>query len=250
MSNPEGEVSIALVCEARADAQIAADLADRVLFETFPSLEQVLEHHRRFRGLAPSDPYLKWSEQKTLVRRLGIPRFHGHFNGQAAEPDALATFRMLLILDQAEHRPDAVFLIRDTDNDKRRQRGLEQARADYPWAFTIVIGAAHTKSECWVMAGFKPENREEKDRLEALRQELGFNPCAAAELLTAQSDSAKKSAKRVLSHLTQGDQFRERKCWTITPLVELKQNGQASGLAEYITELTTRLAPLFEHRAV
>ena len=58
--------------------------------------------------------------------------------------------------------------------------------------------------------------------LAEIRQELGFDPRERAEQLTAIHDHDKRSAKRVLRHLVQGDPDREAACWKETSLQLLR----------------------------
>ncbi len=140
-------------------------------------------------------------------------------------------------------------LIRDDDRQTERRLGLERARKFAQEKLrefkTVILGLAHPKRECWVLAGFDPRNEEETRLLGEVRQELGFNPCTAAEQLTATGDQDKKSAKRVLRELMRDDKNRQAECWTSTSLEILHQRGQQTGLADYLGELRSLLAPLF-----
>jgi hypothetical protein len=138
-----------------------------------------------------------------------------------------------------------VLLIRDSDTDQRRRTGLCQARQHRRWPFAVIIGVARTKSECWLLAAFDPCNDAEKERLAALRAELGFDPRTRSEELTAKGDKDKRSAKRVLAELCRGDE--ERGLPSVS-LKTLKERGQGNGLADYLGELESRYVPLFRSR--
>ena len=90
---------------------------------------------------------------------------------------------------------DAVLLIRDDDRQVDRRRGLEQVRHASPLAERIVIGLAHTKRECWVLAGFEARDDQERELLAEIRRELGFDPCIQAEQLTAIHDHDKRAVR-------------------------------------------------------
>lgn len=139
--------------------------------------------------------------------------------------------------------PDAVVLLRDDDNQKERRDGLEQARKESNVDVPIVIGLAHTKRECWVLAGFEPRSVEEEQHLAAVRKQIGFDPTAHAERLAAKHDSDTHSAKRILGVLTEGDKDRETQCWQITELDTLKTRGENSGLKSYLVEVEETLVP-------
>lgn len=240
---------LAVVCEALADRDTACVLADRVLLESADWIEkEQLDFYRQWCGLAKNDLFLAWKDVSTLARQQNI-RPHPSFDGGPIAPDAHAARRALLLLKINADFPDLVLFIRDDDRDTRRRNGLEQARK---WAEThhrlvdrIVIGLAHPKRECWVLAGFDPKNDEERELLESVRSELGFNPCTEAEQLTAKHDGDKRSAKRILAYLTKGDKNREADCWNTALLPLLRQRGQSTGLADYVLELEKFLVPLF-----
>jgi hypothetical protein len=139
-----------------------------------------------------------------------------------------------------------VLLVRDDDRDEDRRGGLDQARNSVEMGVPVVIGLAHTKRECWVLAGFSAQTPEEDAFLAGLRQELGFDPCAEAEGLTAKHDHDLRSAKRVLGVLTAGNREREADCWLRCDLRLLEQRGQNTGLADYLREVRTLLVPLFK----
>jgi hypothetical protein len=242
----EAAFSIVIVCEAEADQRTACMLADRVLGEAIEWVDpETIDHLRRYRGIADHEPYLKWTDMVRTADKHRI-RAHGFIGGKPREPDAAMAERALLLLQRAlSPLPSVVVLLRDADKDRRRRQGFEQAREAYPWPFTVVIGVADAKRECWVLAGFEPRDKAEQERLEGERKELGFDPRAVAEQLTASEDGARRDAKRVLKVLTGGDRAREDACLSATPLATLKQRGASTGLAAYLLEIEERMVPLF-----
>jgi hypothetical protein len=239
-------LSFAVVCEAPADHGTASALADRVFCAEVEWIsEAVLDDYRKWRDASEQTPFLLWKEVSELARQANI-RPHGHFDGEPALPDANAARRALLLLKASEAPLHGVLLIRDDDRDEDRRRGLEQARNSVDLGAPVVIGLAHTKRECWVLAGFDLSGKDEARRLEDLRRELGFDPRTGAENLTAKHDHDKRSAKRVLAVLTGGDRGREAECWLRYDLRLLEQRGQATGLTDFLREVRTLLAPLFK----
>ena len=239
---------LAVVCEARADFDLAATLVDRVLCDSIPWLAQhgSAEPVRTFWQAPSGQPFLRWREVPGLARERGV-RAHGHFDGKPGAADAHAARLALLLLAQERQQPSAVVLLRDTDGDLARCQGMQQARIDPQrvWPFPIVLGAAHTKRECWLLAGFEPETPDERQALQTVKAELGFDPCLAAEGLTAVDEGAKRSAKRVLSLLSGGEPERERRCYAESPLSNLHQRSSANGLRNFLAYLEKRLRPLF-----
>ncbi len=239
---------VLVVCEAAADQRTGCALADRVLCHEISWLEpELLDSVRAWRGYAPATGFVAWREIPTLVRARGL-KAHGHFGGSPGLPDARAARYALLLAHGLEPRPRGVVLLRDLDDQPERRLGLEQARADYEPRVSdpvsvIVIGVANTKRECWVLAAFQPHEDAERDTLAALRQQLGFDPTAAPELLTAKQEDALRSAKRVLHALLGDDPEREAACLE-ADLELLLERGVRCGLADYLRELRDRLAPL------
>lgn len=242
--------SIVVICEGPADLRTACTLADRVLSQRVDWMQpEMLDHFRQWRGLRKSEPYLAWKKVHTLADEARI-RVNGHFGGEPGAPDAFIARRALaLLIVKGEPDIDAVLMLRDSDTDLQRRKGLEQARIHTPGISPIVIGFAHSERECWVLAGFKAMNDEERSQLDDLRRDLGFDPCLHAEKLDATSPGAKREAKQVLSRLTQDDYPREALCWTETPLDELEQRGAHTGLAEFIREVRERLVPVWTGHA-
>jgi hypothetical protein len=235
----------AVVCEARADQETACALADRVFCAEVDWLgEEILDECRRWRGAIENSYFLTWSEVGELARQAGI-RAHGHFGCEPAHHDARIARRALRLLMALELTLDGVLLIRDDDRDADRRAGLEQARRESEINVPVVISLAHTKRECWVLAGFDPCSDAETRELDGLRRELNFDPRLAADRLTAKHDHETRSAKRVLAALTKGDREREAECWLRCELRLLETRGASTGLADYLRELRERLVPLF-----
>jgi hypothetical protein len=109
----------------------------------------------------------------------------------------------------------------------------------------VLIGVAHTMMECWVLSVFVPQGKKEIAALAALRKELGFDPTGRPEELTASNETAKRSPKRVLSNLTQGEDEREAECWNTTSTEFLRARGAKNGLADFVGEVEKHLSPLF-----
>ncbi|RKH27599.1 hypothetical protein D7V77_11190 [Corallococcus sp. CA041A] len=233
-----------MVCEARADRDTACVLADRVLVDDIDWLDEgLLDTQRLWRGLTPSEPFLRWASVRAEATNAGLKNLFGHFGNKPAEPDALVARRALLLFAGSEPKPQAVMLVRDSDADERRRIGLEQARSDRPWPFPVVIGVAEPKRECWVLAGFDARESEE-DTLKQVEQRLSFHPVRDAHKLTAREHGAKNDAKKALEELTSGNLERERECLRDTPLETLRQRGEQVGLTRFLSELSERLVPV------
>ncbi len=240
----------AVVHEAEADFQTATELADRVLVEAIDWLhEDMISGQREWIGTLPSGGQLAWKAIPRLAREAGI-RAHGYFDGQPGMPDAAAARRAILYLRQALPDLKAIVLIRDQDDQPERRAGLEQARGQHHGDTVIVVGLAIVEREAWVISGFEPRDESETARLNAEHAQLGFDPRHKSHELTASKDDrANRSPKRVIRELSANDRDRERCCWTDTALNQLRDRGGANGLAEYLHEVSDRLAPLIGHVA-
>lgn len=240
--------AIAVVCEGPADLRTAHTLADRVICDSvvWVDLDRI-DDHRVYRGVRGADPFLKWSHAKTIAREQKVTFVGFMRDGKPAYPDAHTAMKALLLLKRSPDPVEAVLLVRDSDGDPDRRKGLEQARQEEPWTFPIVVAVADPKRECWVLAGFDPAD-DERERLEEVRQKLGYYPHTCSERLTATDDQATHSAKRVHALLITSPD-REDRCLTATPLDVLHQRGGRNGLADYFRELRERLIPeLFDGR--
>jgi hypothetical protein len=240
-------LSLAIVCEAPADREVGCGLADRVLIAEIDWIEpETLGAFRTWRGYSPNDPYLRWQSVSNLAKQRNI-RVRARDFGEEELLHARSTREALLLLITADHPPDAIVLVRDSDAQAERRQGMEQARqlTQVP-AIPVVIGIAHTKRECWILAGFDAENEAEEDLLRILRQRLGFDAISRAEELTAEHEGAHRCAKRAIAELLRSDRERETACWADTPLTILAERGANTGLAAYLAELREHLVPLFK----
>jgi len=170
--------SIAVVCEAGADFETGTTLADRVIYDARHYITpEIVEKFRAWRGATASDNYLLWRRVRALAREHRV-RAHGHFGGEPGAPDALAARRAMLVVrvaatESSGPEPAAYILLRDGDHQpEERRRGLEQARREFSedpqHDIRVVVGLADPKREAWILAGFEPEDDDERTRLASL----------------------------------------------------------------------------------
>jgi hypothetical protein len=240
---------IAIACEARADAAIATRLIERVLQNKVAWMADAqMQDHLEFRGLDDSDTYLRWASILRTAKQHGM-YLPGHFRGLAGIHEDARSARLAIMLFQHFLEPlSAIVLLRDLDNEPKRGEAIRSVRDGLCGKPQIIVGLPNPKRECWVLAGFKPQDETEEHLLNELKtgkDALSFDPITHAHCLTATGDTAKNSAKRVLEHLTRKDRDREAECWETAPLDDLKENGKKSGLSEYLDEICTRLARHF-----
>lgn len=251
-------VRVMVFCEAQGDFQTATGLVDRVLAEAGPTWvadlldgqsEETRKALREWVGDGEGRAFFDLHKIDKYVKKLGVLVPQGHFAGKPALPDATMGRTVLSIARAVRKKEavDAVLIVRDMDDQgKARREGLKQAHDEArPWArFAIVVGIVDPEREAWVLAGFEPESDDERERLEAVRKELGFHPCESAHSLYAKHDHDKRSAKRVLNELTGDDREREARCWTHAPLDRLRARGDRTGLSDFLRDVRERLVPL------
>ena len=243
-------LKLAIVYEAPADAKLGSCIADRVIVSCIEWLHvdpDLLAYQREWITDHKGVPF-RWDRVDDLGRNINFP-IRGRFDDEKDYPDFRAAVRVLRTIQFLFDDIDAVVLIRDLDNQPERANGLEQAKNRFDeksGAFRVVVGAAQTKRECWVLAGFFPRDDFEKGLLEEERRYLGFDPTTKSHELTAKNseNKDKRSAKRVLKKLTQENLDREEECWTCTPLDELRSKGQTNGLADYLQQVEEVLVPM------
>jgi hypothetical protein len=238
---------IVLFCEGAGDRRTSTTLGDRVLRERGPEwLAENLAHLRVWMGLEPGSEYFKWAEVRSYAAARRV-RLLGFLVGRKGE--AAVTHKALALAAwKGFGGDDVVVLMRDTDGDSDRRDALVVAVQSRAWPFLVVVATPHPMREAWVLAGFEPRGDEEAERLEFVRQELGFDPRKKASQLSGGRDPrsgepAKKNAKRVLSALVEDDPAREESCWTDTPLDILLERGEESYLSDYLRDLECLLLP-------
>jgi len=206
--------------------------------------DTLLDSQRSWLGEWPRGRRLTWKSIPKRARELGI-RVRGHFAGEPGLPDAQAVRRAIAFVRFLINELDAIVLIRDTDDQKERRLGLEQARTTDTSGSPIVLGVAIPERESWVISGFEPKNDKEAEWLKSETRRLGWNPCIRSQdLSAAKDDTALRSPKRVLAVLTESDWKRQRDCWLSTDLDTLETRGRKNGLEKYLKEVRFHLLPL------
>ncbi|MGH9753175.1 MAG: hypothetical protein ACREA2_10360 [Blastocatellia bacterium] len=250
----------AVVAEGETDARMAQLLAERIFLEEGPDWiredctesvpEWVREHYLpKWSGLESNSTYSTWRTVKHLCTESNFRRAFGH--NESGKPRGIyyAQGRNALFLlgRLRKTKPiDGLVLVVDLDHQPERRDGLTEARKEVEEAkdqVVILLATPNPKQEAWVLNGLVCEGHEAQ-ALEALRQELGFDPCHKAEELRAKDETAKRSAHRVVKALIGESRERKEKCWTDTPLTILRERGEATYLNTYLIEVEERLLPL------
>ena len=245
-------ITIAIVSEGPSDARTAKTLVDEILCLDIDWVEhEVIDGYRKYYG-HQTDDALYWRHIPELAKQHGVV-VAGFMKGEPPNHDAHATLRALRLLDKCNPRPQVVLLLRDSDNNLDKKIGIDKAREHFsPEIWPIILGLAHTKSECWVIAGFEPNDKLEAKRVEQLRvgelPGVGFDARHRSEDLTAK-EGHKLCAKRVLHYLTESSHDREHRCLVTIVKDKLHESrGQNNGLGDFISEIRSRLLPKFTWR--
>jgi hypothetical protein len=130
-------LTFVMVCEDFADFEVASICSDRVVCENVEWIDpSVIDSYRSFEGIGRK--FLTWTQCKNLAREFGR-RVHGHFDGRPGDLDALAGRRAILLALTRLPHAQAVFLIRDSDDYRKRISGLNQARSEVKATTPVVV---------------------------------------------------------------------------------------------------------------
>ena len=256
-----------MVCESEADFRTARTLVERTLSHHVTWADaDLLASCPLWSRLVEDREYLTWIQDvPRLAKELGV-RHLGHLRDEAnqssspAFSDAKAAVKALnvvrrLLDEQRPSEPVVVFLIRDLDNDRERERGLDQARkhvaAKARDFADIVIGVANTKRECWVLAALDCATDTRAETHAAFHRQLGFDPLEESERLTSRSAGDLQNVKHLLSELLGANSSPERvehelSALKTAPLETLSRRGKGNGLAAFLGEVESRVVPLLQ----
>lgn len=238
----------AVAVEDRGHFEAVTRLGDRVLTDALPWSADILDTLRRW-GTGPDErPWHYLTKAYDAARDRGL-KLYGHFNGEPALADA-AMVRAQLLLFQADRADgvsiDAVVLARDIDDDPERADGFRQALA-VTWPFPVLVALCAPEVEVWYVAGFDPEDAAQHERLASERRQLGFSPPLEPHRLSSRKQHDRKDAKAVLARLCADDHDRRRRCLE-APIEVLYARGHSCGLADFLTDLRTKLVPVLQPR--
>lgn len=241
-------VHIGWIREDRAHDVLVKTLAAKVALERHDWLDGVLEHTWSWKGPNHEDE-AKLTGRIEVTGPGGKPaRVHGRIAGEPLMPEASMVRTVLVAFERRQPRPELVILARDGDGyAAQRRRGVDQVRTKLQWSFPVVLAMPEPEGEAWFIAGFEPRNDEERARLDALVQELAFDPTKQPHRTTAHPNDASTDTKRVLARLTRDDALRRDACLD-HPLDELARRGATTGLAQFIAELREHLPARFAAR--
>jgi len=240
---------VGIAAESEGDLSWVCGLADRILCNDVEWIEpEVIDSFRTWCG-HDGRSWMDVHRVSDEARVRGL-RCYGHFDGEPGAIDAHMFRAIFLLFLDEDTRPDAVVVCRDVDGDDERVRGFHQASRGHtirgsvqPWPFSIIGAIASPEIEAWLIAGFSAPTSVEADALAIVRQRIGFDPRLHPERLTSKKPEDKKDAKRVLDEISYDDPGRVKESWASAPLEALIERGKASGLADYIGDVRSKLVP-------
>jgi hypothetical protein len=242
-----------LCAEDLLSAMLARDLCDRVIRERAHAQwirdlwdPLTLPQQREWIGLRPD----LWWADRTAVDRVCEERdiliaVRDPETGRRIAPHAKAAmaFKSARVAQQLDSAPSLLVLSGDTDGATDPTlmfaHGVQMASYELP----VLCANIHRESEAWLIAGFSAQNTAERDALQALERELGFNPTLHPEKLLSNVSDTVRDAKRVARVLFEpsgGLSTRSERvlsCIHDTPLAVLERNGERAGLATFIQDI-------------
>ncbi|HEU4412870.1 MAG TPA: hypothetical protein VFS43_46950 [Polyangiaceae bacterium] len=241
-------VVLGVACEDNGHFSAVTCLVDDVLVTSHTWLDGIVDACRTWRGVNEGEAWYKYDPgDATDLRPITVAgqriKIHGPIRGEPLKPEASMWRRVLFSFCHTEPRPEVVILARDLDGYPKRAEGIKQVREGIRWPFRIVVAAAQPEIEAWRACGFTPADERERERLEALRRELSFDPTTQSHRLTSHPNDAPTDAKRVLTRLCDGAPERVDAC--LKDLAALRTRGRLNGAADFLGEIDEHIVPLF-----
>lgn len=258
-------LSVAIVCEDKAQLHLARILADAVTRERLSlTREQPLGAWRCWLG-EEGQPTLKLKDvSKTLkAQRVpsGRPLFRSRRTLDVPEGEAAPMIDAYELLATAEDPPDAVIVLTDADKvGKERRAGAELAH-QHVYALpkrrvpVFVVGVCDPMAEGWLitlLADVEPV----RARRALAERALGFDPAARSERLST-DQKVNHHAKRVAHFLLDAEHATLQRAPASTPneglyrphleaavvSVSALASHEGCGLAPFLTRLSEDYAP-------
>jgi hypothetical protein len=247
-------VKLLLICEGPADEHDLKTLTTRVLHEAHRwliGLECLDEPTPAWLEYEPREGFLQWSDIDKVCEAHRVPRVQRLGRGLGYR-SALRAFRLLSALPSLDLRDGIrVVIVHDSDHSDGWRESIVLARDEWLHALLaenvdagVAIGIAHPEHEAWPLAAFIPQTDEDKERLNGLRDRLGFDPTQHGERLTSTRETAPNDAKRALRELCPNEE-RRRSLLEAVPLETVRERGQSTGLTSFLEELRHHVADGF-----
>ncbi len=167
-----------------------------------------------------------------IIRTLELPRYSKFEHGD------LGTLRRLqwILKKWSLLEGSVVIWSRDEDGDSVRKDDAEKAQKDGLFE-RLILALANECGEAWIVAGYRPTSKEDRDALEKLKKKVGFDPCARPEALSHKDGGdVPRSAKQAVRDLFDGDIERQEAALLVAATAE-NQASIACGLSKFREDL-------------
>lgn len=245
-----GMVTILAICDAEADFRGVQALVDRLLIERtwmadFASTvddqptAHTLDTVRQWSGFG--DENVEFSTPAQLKRVARDKKLTVHARGRGAE--FLTARKAIKLAALRTPRPDALVIVRDTENHPGRQRALEDAaaEADNPSGHDervhVLVGVQHPMREAWVLAAWHPTSEADRAELLSIKQQLGFDPTTKPHRLRSKNPTYARHPKSVVARLQIEDLETQIDLLWTTSWEALKRRGEQVGTKAFVEQV-------------
>lgn len=239
---------IALVVEAKADADTVGVLVDRVISSCDAAYDDI-DVHRTWIGPEQSEAGRSFFDGhliKTYARERQIRLVGGRFGGKRPYEAAAKKAVAVALHDDGAAVPNAVVLVVDQDSQSDRALGLAAADAEHDTGRLgahLVAGVANRCREAWVLNAFEPHDDSERAALNAVNDRVSFNVTRTPQRLNGPAGD-ERDPKRVVAELMSPE--RQADAVATCPLDALRERGEGSGLRAFL-ERAQRLCSLWRN---
>ncbi len=232
---------ILAICDAPADFRGVRALVDRALVNycwmrdfssedpDFPEAH-TLADVRAWVGLEPEADFSTPSDAKRLAT-VGAKRVR--FTKWGSGQEAKTARKALTLAARLPEPPDAVVMVRDTENQSGRLDRMLEALSAGEWPFGGIFGVQEPMREAWILAALDPSEPSFQEALHEERERLSFDPLKSSHRLNAKSESDNRHPKRVLRSLDVSSEQEPAALWR-APCEQMRANGASNGLAPFL----------------
>lgn len=227
---------VALVVEAKADADAVGVLVDRVVSACDEAWDDI-DLHRTWIGPEQTEAgraFFDVHRIKSYARRRRLPLVGGRFGGQRPYEAAAKKAIAVALHDDGATVPNAVVLVVDQDSQADRALGLAAADAEHDpgrLGAHLVTGVARRCREAWVLNAFEPCDHSEQQALQGVNDRVSFDVTREPERLNAPAGDD-RNPKRVVAELMAPE--RQAAAVATCPLDTLHARGEGSGLRAFL----------------
>lgn len=167
-----------------------------------------------------------------IIRLLGLPRYSKFEHG-----DLGALRRLQWILKKQSILENSIVIwSRDQDGDSVRRDDAMQAQENGLFEH-LILAIANECDEAWIVAGYRPTSKDDRELLEKLKKKLGFDPTTRPEQLSHKDGGdVPRSAKQAVRDLFDGD-IEQQTAALLMAVTSETQSQIACGLRQFRDDL-------------